>query len=317
MQKVALHVRDEQIAAALSGALSELEPNPAAAVSLFQDNVRGGWSVEAYFDDRPDMARIDAAVASLLESNRDRPKLERVPERNWVAISQAALPPVTAGRFVVHGGHDKGAAGGRRRYAIQIDAGEAFGTAHHASTLGCLMALDRLAKERSFRSVLDLGCGSGILAIAAARLLPRATIVASDHDPLAVNVARANARINRVGGRVTVLTAEGPPRRLSREPDGLSLVLANILAEPLIELAPRLSRVVASRGRVVLSGLLEREARRVTAAYVAAGFSLRHRVSLAGWATLVLERRHRGSARGRAGAKSGAPDPASLVRYNQ
>ena len=158
----------------VSEKLSHYTPEP-LAVTEFEIPASQGWRVEAYYEDPPDIVALavelglgdDASISSGL-----------VPDENWVTLSQAALPPVIAGRFVVHGSHDR-ARVGRRAMAIEIDAGEAFGTAHHATTLGCLLALDGLAHRRAPRRVLDLGCGSGVLAIAAARVLPRARILAS------------------------------------------------------------------------------------------------------------------------------------------
>jgi len=211
-----------------------------------------------------------------------------VPDENWVAVSQAALPPVTAGRFTVHGSHDI-ATVPRGPNTLLIDAGEAFGTAHHATTQGCLIALDQLARRRQFERVLDLGCGSGVLAIAAARAMPGARIEASDNDPQAIAVARANARLNGVAGRIRMRVAEGVSYGWRRE-GRYDLVLANILAEPLIELAPDLARVLSPGGIAVLSGLLIRQAAHVTAAYRSHGFSLVGHWRQAGWSTLTLLR---------------------------
>ena len=153
--------------------LSDWErPEPAVATTLFEDQANGIWQVDAYYNEEPDITLVLAAIGELVLS--DRPTtVEAVPDENWVTVSQAALPPVAAGRFVVHGSHDR-ALIGRRHFALEIDAGEAFGTAHHATTQGCLEALDRLSRRRQFRRILDLGCGSGVLALAASRVWPRA-----------------------------------------------------------------------------------------------------------------------------------------------
>ena len=188
--KLSVRTTDLGVAQALSDALEAAEP-PLDAVTLFEDG-SGAWRIEAYSQSRADAE----AAAKALRADKTTPvaniALEELPDLNWVAISQAALPPVIAGRFVVHGTHDRGRIPYGPR-AILIDAGEAFGTAHHGTTLGCLRAIDQLARNGGIKRVLDLGCGSGVLAIAAARALPRAQVMASDNDPIAVEVARANA----------------------------------------------------------------------------------------------------------------------------
>ena len=281
-------------AKALAEHLDMAEPLP-LATSLFENqpplpapHATGGWRVDAYYEAAPDLDALREAAGPLL-ARALSVAIETVPDENWVAISQAALPPVMAGRFCIHGSHDR-AQVGRRLNAIEIDAGEAFGTAHHATTEGCLLALDRLTRGRPFQRVLDLGCGSGVLAIAAALALPQARIVASDIDPEAVRVARGNVRANRLAGRIKVFAATGLAHPALRGDGRYDLVTANILAGPLIRLAPHLGRAVAPGGIAVLSGLLADQAREVGAAYLTAGFRLRQKLVLMGWATLVLER---------------------------
>lgn len=286
-----LSVGDAQLAGTLADVMAELEPPP-LAVSHFRSAGTDDWQVEAYYTPTPDKDRLAAACRALVPGWVGSIALEAVPDANWVAISQAALPPVAVGPFLVHGSHDRHAAY-RRRWAIEIDANEAFGTAHHASTQGCLRAIARLTRTMASRRVLDVGCGSGVLALAAARVLPAATVVACDIDPRAIEVARANARINRLGRRVVFAVADGLSHALLRRTAGFDLVLANIIAEPLIRLAPRLARVVQSGGRTVLSGLLDKEADKVAAAYVAAGFVRIGTVERDGWTTLLLQHRPR------------------------
>ncbi len=162
-----------------------------------------------------------------------------------MAISQAALPPVIAGRFVVHGSHDRGRIPYGPR-AIVVDAGEAFGTAHHATTLGCLLAIDKLARAGRFRRVLDLGCGSGVLAIAAARCMRGAQVIATDSDPIAVEVARANADANGAR-RIATACALGLDHPWLRHAAPFDLIIANILAGPLRTLAGSVSTLAAPR----------------------------------------------------------------------
>jgi ribosomal protein L11 methyltransferase len=222
----------------------------------------------------------------------DTGRVEEVPDQNWVALSQASLPPIHTGRFIVHGSHDR-ARFVMRRFAVEIEAGEAFGSGHNATTALCLEALDALARRRPLRRVLDLGCGSGVLAIAAARVASTAQVIATDNDPVAAATAKVNARLNRVGGRVRVLTATGLAHPALRRARPFDLVLANILPRPLVELAPALRGALRSEGVAVLSGLLDHQAREVGAAYCAAGFRLLRRLQRAGWTALVVAARSR------------------------
>ena len=271
-----------------------LEPLP-DAVTLFEAMADGVTHVvEAYYSEPPALDAVHAALVALADGDVGTARSEIVPDENWVAISQAAMPPVTAGRFVVHGSHDS-AVVGRRMNSIEIDAGEAFGTAHHATTSGCLAALDALARRGSYSNVLDLGCGSGVLAIAAARVFPAATIQASDIDPIAVVVAAANARRNRTPfgrrpGTIRFHVATGLAHQDLRRAAAFDLVLANILAGPLIDLAPSLARAIKPGGRAVLSGLLTTQAANVFAAYRMSGFHLESRRDHVGWTALVLVR---------------------------
>lgn len=292
--RVDVDVRDLADARSLSGALQELlEPVP-VAVSVFEAGV-AGHKVSAYFADAPDPAGLVAGLGAwlgpdLAASIGRQMTITRVPDENWVAISQAALPPVTAGRFTIHGSHDRHRVP-RGPNAIEIDAGHAFGTAHHATTLGCLMAIGELTRRRSFERVLDLGCGSGVLAIAAARVLPHARVLASDIDPQATAVARANVRNNRIAaGRLAITTADAMAHRAFRGRH-FDLIIANILANPLIAIAKGLARHSPRGGTIVLSGLLDGQAAEVIAAYRTSGFALRQHRRIAGWSTLVLVRR--------------------------
>lgn len=289
MHRARIALDDFSAARTIAGTLEESIEHPPLAVSLFEV-AGGGWEVVAYYERAPDRAEIAATIEVVLADGSDTLTLEPVPDENWVAVSQAGLPPVVAGRFLIHGSHDR-AIGRQRRNAIEIDAGEAFGTAHHATTFGCLLAIDRLTRQRRFKHILDLGCGSGVLAIAAARVLPDAAIAASDFDPEAVQVAADNVRKNALAGRISVLASLGLAHPLLRRRAPFDLVIANILAEPLIGLAPRLASVVRSRGVVVLSGIIASQAAAVLAAYAAAGFARIRTDWLNGWATLTLMRR--------------------------
>lgn len=291
--KIAMAASDQDMARTLSGALSDLVEPPPDAVTTFESD--DGWTVEAYYNEHPDSERLTKELGALLSFAVPQIEVVEVPDENWVAISQAALPPVTAGRFTIHGSHDRGLVP-RGPNTLLIDAGEAFGTAHHATTQGCLMALDRVTRRRQFESVLDLGCGSGVLAIAAARALPGARIEASDNDPVAISVARTNARLNGVAGRIRMWVADGLPRSCVRE-GSYDLILANILADPLVALAQDVAWAVKPGGVVILSGLLVRQAEYVIAAYRSHGFSLVDHRRLAGWSTLTLIKDRKGAAR--------------------
>jgi ribosomal protein L11 methyltransferase len=285
--KLRIAANDLAAGRAAATALGELVVPAPVAVTLFEDKPPA-HVVEAYYEAEPALAPIARALGALGLGLGD-PVLEAVPEQNWVALSQAALPPVAAGRFHVHGSHDRSRFA-MRRHAIEIEAGEAFGTGHNATTALCLEAIDALARRRSFRRVIDLGCGTGVLATAAARAFPGARVVAVDNDPLAAAVARSNVRLNRVGGQVRVLTAAGFDHAELRAAGAFDLVLANILPGPLIALAPDMRRALRPGGIAVLSGLLDPQAREVRATYAAAGFRLVRERSRAGWAAPTLVR---------------------------
>ena len=286
--KLRIGARDLAAGRAAASVIGELAAPEPLAVTLFEAKPPA-FVVEAYWDAEPALDVIADALSGLA-ANLGTPSLEAVPDENWVALSQRALPPVAAGRFVVHGSHDRRRFAARRR-AIEIEAGEAFGTGHNATTALCLEAIDLLARRRRFGHVIDLGCGSGVLAIAAARAFPGARVLAVDNDPLATTVARANARLNRVAARVRVLDAAGFDHAMTRRAQPFDLVLANILPGPLIELAPEMRRALRPGGIAVLSGLLDHQAREVRATYAAAGFQLAHKRSRAGWTALTLVRR--------------------------
>jgi len=267
-------------------ALGELAAPQALAVTLFEDPP-AGFLVEAYYGTEPARDAVAEALSAL--NGLGRWCVEAVPDQNWVALSQSSLPPVAAGRFLVHGSHDRERAG-LRQTAIEIEAGEAFGTGHNASTALCLEALGRLMLRRRFTSVLDLGCGTGVLAIAAARVLPRARVLAVDNDRLATAVARGNARLNRVGRRVRIVDGSGLGHAAIRAGRPFDLVLANILPGPLLKLAPEIRCALRRGGVVVLSGVLDAQAREVLGGYCTKGFRLIARNRRAGWTALTLMR---------------------------
>jgi ribosomal protein L11 methyltransferase len=230
-----------------------------------------------------------AAVAAL--------QISRVEAADWVRQSLAGLKPVTAGRFIVHGAHDRTRAPANC-IGIEIEAALAFGTGHHGTTRGCLLALDAICKAVNRRQrtprILDVGTGSGVLAIAAARAL-RARVLATDIDASAVHAARENIRRNRAGGLVTVAAADGVGAHAIRVRAPFDLILANILLDPLRRMAAPLRRLAALDGRIVLSGILRSQANAVIAAY--RPLALTRRRDVDGWTTLVFARRTPGDAR--------------------
>ncbi len=288
-RKFAALFGDRALAYATGNAVQDLIEPPPDALTVFEDGP-DRWRVEAYFDIEAGERDLASELAPLLDWPLPPFEIETVPDLNWVAISQAALPPVHAGRFTVHGSHDKvRVAHGPN--AILIDAGEAFGTAHHATTLGCLLAIDRLTRAHAFSNMLDLGCGSGVLAIAAAKAMPHMRIVAADMDPQSVKVATDNVRLNGAGHRIALFVGNGlrHPKVSARAP--FDFLVANILAGPLIHLAPSISQAVSPGGTLVLSGILIPQAPEVIATYLAHGFALRRHDRITGWSTLTFRRR--------------------------
>jgi ribosomal protein L11 methyltransferase len=276
-------------AIAAMGELPAFGDNPPVLVADEPDETRPDeWLIHAYFE-RPPAAEEIAALSSLGSGS---PEIEQLGEADWVTMSQAGLQPIRAGRFTVH---TPTHAPDPDRINFEIDAGLAFGTGQHATTAGCLAALDFLEKNGcAFANIADVGTGTGLLAFAALALWPGAKCIATDIDSVAVDVARENAAINRVklghaSGELLLAVADGmdSPMLSARAP--FDLIIANILAGPLIELAPDFAKARAPGGTVVLAGLLDTQAGAVIAAYEALGFTLHDRSS-GEWPVLVLPR---------------------------
>jgi ribosomal protein L11 methyltransferase len=244
--------------------------------------------VSAYYTEEPDReGLIELIEGAVSKEDLAGLRIEPLPDKNWVAEAERFRCPVRAGRFLVHGAHDRGKVPAGR-FTLEIDAGLAFGTGHHATTRGCLIALDRLLKRRRPHCVLDVGTGTGILAIAAARALTR-IVVASDMDQVAVAVTAENARKNGVRSRIRLVQAEGLAHPVLRraQPD---LLFVNLLLMPLFDLAPAFAGVLRPGGLCILSGILKTQARRVEARFRALGFTLDSRILLNEWTTLLLRR---------------------------
>ena len=271
----------ERIARLMEAAFEDEGP-----VSWYE--VDGGWAVDAwYFADSAEA--LTERVKDVLGADGFGAPLEvsEVPDVDWVAMSLAGLKPVVGGRFVVHGVHDRAniPAG---LIGLQIEANQAFGTGHHPTTWGCLVALSRLLRTRRFESAFDLGSGSGVLAIAIAKDTRR-PVLASDIDPLAVEIAVENAGINEVTGLFRAVTAAGFDHAEIRG-RRFDLVVANILADPLKALSPRFRAQTRPGATIVLSGILSTQAPSVLAAFRAQGFARRREIRREGWSTLVMER---------------------------
>jgi ribosomal protein L11 methyltransferase len=278
---------DEAVARRVAALLAESLDAFSAAAALQQPD--GRWQVEAHFRDRPELAALRALVAAAAgPTAAARLSVEELPARDWVKESLAGLRPVMAGRFVVHGRHDR-ARVRPPQIGVEIEASQAFGTGHHGTTRGCLLALDALLRQLRARPhrVLDLGTGSGVLAIAAARAFRR-PVLAVDIDPQAVRIARDNARLNRAGAYVTSICAAGLNGPAVATAAPFDLVFANILLGPLQRLAAPVARALLPGARVVLSGLLTGQASAALAAYRAQGLALERRIVLDNWVTLVM-----------------------------
>jgi ribosomal protein L11 methyltransferase len=269
-------------------ALDECVDPERTACSLFEI-APGRWTLAVHFRDAAEAAVMQTLVTNLMgREAAGTLAIETVAETDWVAESLAGLAPVAAGRFVVHGAHDR-ARVPASRIGIEIEAGLAFGTGHHGTTRGCLLALDGVLKVRRPRRILDVGTGTGVLAIAAARTLHR-PVLASDIDVRAVETARSNARLNRAGPLLEIVHATGLEHPRIRRRGPFDLVLANILLGPLQRLARPIGRVLAPRARVILSGVLATQANAALAAYRTQGLTLDRCIPLDEWVTLVLRR---------------------------
>ena len=267
-----------------AAAFAELLESVAISVSRFETPNTGLWAIEAICERQPDRGGLQDQTALLAAARglaSPEVTIARLPEVDWVTHVNKIARPIHVGRFLIRGHHHARIGAND----IVADAGLAFGTGEHASTQGCLAAIDLIARWHSPRRILDLGCGTGVLAIACAKTWP-ARIFAADVDRVAVNTARDNVRTNAV--RMHVVNSMGFANRLVRSFAPYDLIVANILAHPLICLAGDFSRHLASGGIAVISGLIRRQERAVVHAYSCRGLVLRHRVAIDEWHTLVF-----------------------------
>ena len=271
----------------LGEAMERLAPEP-TGVGVFEvEDGSGLWEVGGYFTERPD----EAALAILAAAFAARPfAVSELPDVDWVAKVRRELSPVVAGRFFVYGAHDADKVPDDV-IALRIEAAMAFGTGHHGTTLGCLIALERLAADGvTAVNVADIGCGTAVLAMAAARLWPQAQVVASDIDPVAVDVAQANLSANGMDGDVACHVAAGfdhPVRQANRPYD---LIFANILKGPLAELAPDMALAAAPGAHLILSGILNEQGADIREVYAQNGFNPVASEQIVDWTTLIFRR---------------------------
>ncbi|WP_411974665.1 50S ribosomal protein L11 methyltransferase [Sulfitobacter faviae] len=270
---------------ALGDAMERLTPEP-TGVGVFEvEDGSGLWEVGGYFEEAPDTAAL-AVLAKAMGAKEFT--VSELPETDWVAHVRRELAPVEAGRFFVYGSHDADKVP-EDCEPLLIEAAMAFGTGHHGTTLGCLKALDRLANEGFHgKNVADIGCGTAVLAMAAARIWPE-TVLASDIDEVAVEVAQANVDANGLTGRVTCVEAAGFDHPALAEAAPFDLVFANILKGPLVALAPDMAAALQPGGYAILSGLLNEQAEEVIEVYARSGINLTRRESIGDWTTLTLQ----------------------------
>ncbi|HEX8470553.1 MAG TPA: 50S ribosomal protein L11 methyltransferase [Brevundimonas sp.] len=250
---------------------------------LEEDEDKGIWRIDAFPTTDEESEGIQARLA---EHPGVTVKVEVLADADWLAMSLSGLPPVKAGRFFVYGAHDQGQVP-LSAVALKIDAGAAFGTGHHGTTVGCLLAYDELLKRETFDRVLDVGCGTGVLAIAAARTGSKVA-VGTDIDAPSVRIANENAKLNQA--KASFVHASGLNDQRVRKHGPYDLVFANILAPPLVMLSQDIKMALRIGGVAILSGLLRTQERRVTAAYLSRGFRLERRIHRDAWSALVLRR---------------------------
>ena len=278
---------DKTAAEAIGEALEMLDPEPTGVGVFEMEDGSGLFEVGAYFTETPDS--IDLALLAKAHGAPDF-VVSELPETDWVAKVRRDLAPVEAGRFFVYGAHDADKLP-EGRVGLLIEAAMAFGTGHHGTTLGCLRAYDRLLEAgQVMDNVADIGCGTAVLAMAAAKM-GAAQVLASDIDEVAVDVARSNVEANGLAGRVLCLEAAGFNHNDIAAKAPFDLVFANILKGPLVALAPDMAAAIPEGGVAILSGILNPQADEVVEVYSRAGFNLLHREEIVDWTTLTLTKK--------------------------
>jgi ribosomal protein L11 methyltransferase len=279
----------EDRARALTELIGEMLDPTETAVSAFEledGTLKPAWKVEVYFASPPDRQMICDLIDPLLGSAIPDESFSEIVQKDWVNASLSGLKPVRAGRILVYGSHDRESLR-TNDVGLEIEAALAFGTGHHGTTAGCLLAISAEMKRRRPRHVLDVGTGTGILGFAIAKQM-KLPVVAGDIDPEAILVARENARLNGIGPLMKLYVAPGVRHGLARKPRHFDLVAANILARPLMRLAVSITSVMKPGATLILSGLLVSDVPGVVSAYRACGLHLKSRAHREGWATLVL-----------------------------
>lgn len=274
-------------ATALADAVMERE-NLALTASAYEDAATGEWMFEATTETIPDLLAFEELARTVLGGEVEFTLTPIDPEVNWVARSLEGLKPVSAGGVYIYGAHDT-APPPAGLIAIRIDAAQAFGTGHHETTTGCLEAIQLVLRRRRPREVLDVGTGTGVLAIAVARRTHE-RVIASDIDDIATRTAAANARDNGVGPLIRAVTARGLQHPAITHYAPYDLIVANILAGPLVAIAPSIGRAAGHGATIILSGLLRTQAARIVTAYAQQGIVLVRRLERGDWATLILEK---------------------------
>ena len=262
------------------------------STSIFELEVTRMWELNGFVNESPARKDIEEAIASLslqLKISKPKIKFELVPEIDWVAKNRESFPIIRYGRFIIHGSHDRFLVP-KHSFKIEIEAGRAFGSGTHGTTEGCLRALSFLKRFVAPKRILDMGCGSGILSIASARLWPRSKVVALDLDPDAVLTTRENIKLNQVKRQIDCDRSNGYPKKSPNRKTKFDIIVANILAGPLFDMAYDSSRWVNKGGFVILSGLLIHQERYVLAAFRSCGLQLFKRQHISGWSTIILRK---------------------------
>jgi len=286
---------DEVLARALADLVVETFDPAETAAAAFEEKASTAswaatpWVVEVYFGHEPDQDNVRELAAVVVGAElAQQISFGRVSQKDWVSASLEGLSAVRAGRFLVHGSHDR-ASVRPNDIGLEIEAALAFGTGHHGTTRGCLLFLEDILKRRRPQNILDVGCGTGVLALAAARAL-RTNVAAGDIDAEAVKATRGNALLNGAGPWLHPVQARGAAHPALRRLAAYDLIFANILAKPLRMLAPSLTQLAAPDADIVLSGMLLRDVPGVASAWAAQGFAIARRRAIDGWATLLLRR---------------------------